>query len=81
MSFCFINSNELSCGVEENQIVNGLSEETTPKNKDYYRTNKQKNMDTDNRKEITLWNQLQEVKHLTVFVFFFTFCKPQYMFC
>ncbi|XP_057218953.1 RING finger protein 207 isoform X1 [Triplophysa rosa] len=47
-------SNELSCNVEDNRTLNSLSEETTPKNKDYYKTSKQKNIDTANRKEITL---------------------------
>lgn len=47
-------SNELSCNVEDNRTLNSLSEETPPKNKDYYRTNKQKNAETANRKEIQM---------------------------
>ncbi|KAK9954307.1 hypothetical protein ABG768_016387 [Culter alburnus] len=48
-------SNELSCNTEDNWTLNSLSEETNPKNKDYYRPNKQKNTtDTANRKEIPM---------------------------
>nr|XP_055044697.1 RING finger protein 207 isoform X2 [Misgurnus anguillicaudatus] len=47
-------SNELSCNVEDNRTLNSLSEETPPKNKDYYRTNKQKNAETANRKEMQM---------------------------
>ncbi|RXN02647.1 RING finger protein 207-like isoform X1 [Labeo rohita] len=48
-------SNELSCNTEDNWTLNSLSEETNPKNKDYYRPNKQKNaIDTANRKEIPI---------------------------
>ncbi len=51
-------SNELSCNTEDNWTLNSLSEETNPKNKDYYRPNKQKNTtDTANRKEIPMWNR------------------------
>lgn len=51
-------SNELSCNTEDNWTPNSLSEETNPKNKEYYRPNKQKNTtDTANRKEIPMWNR------------------------
>ncbi|XP_077070663.1 RING finger protein 207 isoform X5 [Siphateles boraxobius] len=47
--------NELSCNTEEFWTPNSLSEETNPKNKEYYRPNKQKNTtDTANRKEIPM---------------------------
>uniref|UniRef100_A0A672LGI9 RING finger protein 207 n=1 Tax=Sinocyclocheilus grahami TaxID=75366 RepID=A0A672LGI9_SINGR len=48
-------SNELPCNTEDNWTLNSQSEETNPKNKDYYRPNKQKNTtDTANRKEIPI---------------------------
>ncbi|KTF87775.1 hypothetical protein cypCar_00013606 [Cyprinus carpio] len=48
-------SNELSCNTEDNWTLKSLSEETNPKNKDYYRPNKQKNTtDTASRKEIPM---------------------------
>ncbi len=50
-------SNELSCNTEDIWTLNSLSEETDPKNKDYYRPNEQKNItDTANHKEIPMWN-------------------------
>uniref|UniRef100_A0A8C1YRN9 RING finger protein 207 n=1 Tax=Cyprinus carpio TaxID=7962 RepID=A0A8C1YRN9_CYPCA len=51
----YILINELSCNTEDNWTLKSLSEETNPKNKDYYRPNKQKNTtDTASRKEIPM---------------------------
>ncbi|XP_051516841.1 RING finger protein 207-like [Myxocyprinus asiaticus] len=48
-------SNELSCNTEDSWTLSSLSEETNPKNKDYYRPSKQKNAsDSSNRKEIPM---------------------------